>query len=637
MSYRSTEEWVEIRKGGDYVSLGERFAVSPVIARLLRNRGADSDDEIRSFLYGTLQDLEDPRLLNGSVEAVRLLYEKILAGKRIRIIGDYDVDGICATFILYDTLTRAADAQADRITVSDRTDEGRTDDISSCSLIDYDVPDRIRDGFGLNVRLIDDAFQSGVDTVITCDNGIAAVEAIKRAKELGMTVIITDHHEPDKDLPKADIIVDTKMPGDPYPNKELCGAATVWKLMYLYESMYLRDRNNPLQSADRTDCFHADGDEQYSIPLPPVNECPVTMEHLPFAAIATVADVMKLMGENRILVKNGLSMIPHCSNTGLQALLSQTQLTGKNLNCYDIGFILGPCLNAGGRLDSAKRCIELLKEKDSAEAVSMATQLCSLNAERKEMTEQGRKEADTQIESSFALPGILVIYLPGIHESVAGIIASRIKDTYNRPSFVLTDSDDPDILKGSGRSIEAYNMFSGLTEIRDVFTKFGGHAMAAGVSLRRDRLEEFQSRINENCMLTETDLVRKVRIDMRLPLSYVTEDFIESLHILEPFGTGNPSPLFAQSSLKVLQMRVLGQKRNAVRLLLEDEGTRMDAVWFGSADDMEDYIRTVSGEDTLARLRLGMENRLRLAVTYHPEINEFHGVRNVQIRIVNYR
>lgn len=627
MSYRSTEEWVEIRKGGDYVSLGERFAVSPVIARLLRNRGADSDDEIRNFLYGTLQDLEDPRLLNGSVEAVRLLHGKIITGKRIRIIGDYDVDGICATFILYDTLTRAAKAHAGRVTASDRADEDRThedctDDISSCSLIDYDVPDRIRDGFGLNVRLIDDAYQSGVDTVITCDNGIAAVEAIKRAKDLGMTVIITDHHEPDKDLPKADIIVDTKMPQDLYPNKELCGAATVWKLMYLYESIYL---------------LHPDEDEQNSIPLPPVNECPVTMEHLPFAAIATVADVMKLMGENRILVKNGLSMIQHCSNTGLQALLSQTQLTGKALNCYDIGFILGPCLNAGGRLDSAKRCIELLKEKEPAEAVSMAAQLCSLNAERKEMTEQGRKDADSQIEGSSALPGILVIYLPGIHESVAGIIASRIKDTYNRPSFVLTDSDDPDILKGSGRSIEAYNMFNGLAEIRDVFTKFGGHAMAAGVSLRRDRLEEFKSRINENCMLTETDLVRKVRIDMRLPLSYVTEDFIESLHILEPFGTGNPSPLFAQSNLKVLQMRVLGQKRNAVRLLLEDEGTRMDAVWFGSADDMEDYIRTVSGEDTLARLRLGMENRLRLAVTYHPEINEFRGVRNVQIRIVNYR
>lgn len=610
MSYRQSEEWVEIRKGGDYVRIGQKYAVSPVIARLLRNRGAETDDEIRSFLYGTLQDLEDPRQLGNAVEAVELLHEKILQGSRIRVIGDYDVDGICATYILYSVLTAAARMHAASGGAASQAKGGTR------AIIDYDVPDRIRDGFGLNVRLIEDAHQDGVDTIITCDNGIAATDAVKRAKELGMCVIITDHHEPGVSLPEADLIVDPKMPGDPYPNKELCGAALAWKLMYLYEFRYLQTEGTELRSAD---------------------ECRIAMEHLPFAAIATVADVMKLIGENRILVKFGLSMVSESRNQGLQALLSQTQLAGKKLNCYDIGFILGPCLNAGGRLDSAKRCIELLTQEDSAQAIWMAAQLHALNAERKEMTELGRVEASRQIEESDTLPKVLVIYLPGIHESVAGIIASRIKDTYNRPTLILTDSEDLAILKGSGRSIEAYNMFQALSSIQDVFTKFGGHAMAAGVSLRRERLEELRRRINEECTLTAKDLTRKVRIDMRLPLSYVTEEFVQSLHILEPFGTGNPSPLFAQSGLKVLRMQVLGQRRNAVRMLLEDEGTRMDAVWFGDASLLEEYIREQYSEETLARLRLGRDNDLRLAVAYHPEINEFRGIRTVQIRISNYR
>ena len=599
MSYVQPEKWVEIRKGGDFTSIGEKFAISPVIARILRNRDITSDEEIRRFLHGSLQDLDDPMLLASASDAVCLLHEKVLSGARIRIIGDYDVDGICSTYILYDTLSRDG------------------------ALIDYDIPDRIRDGFGLNVRLIEQAARDGIDTILTCDNGIAAFDAVSRAREFGMTVILTDHHEPnyseDEDgsrhwhLPDADVIVDPKKPGCGYPNKDLCGAGVAWKLMQIYESMFMD------------------------------KDCPVTMQNLPFAAIATVTDVMKLTGENRILVRKGLSMLPDTTNAGIRALLLETGISGRSLNCYDIGFILGPCLNAGGRLDSAMRSVALLTEKDPVKATHLASELADLNLERKNMTEDGRREAARLIESasseeghSFLEDKILIVYLPGIHESVAGIIASRVKDDYCRPTVILTDSEDPDILKGSGRSIEAYNMFVGLTRVSDLFIRFGGHAMAAGVTLRKDRLEEFRRRINENCTLSDQDLVRKVRIDMRLPLSCVTEDFTDSLRILEPFGPGNPAPLFAQSNLKVLRMRVLGEKRNAVKFLLEDNGVRMEAIWFGNADDMEDFIRRKGGEESMARLKSGAENDLRLAVTYHPDINEFRGMRTVQVRIVNF-
>ena len=603
MAYRDCEKWIEIRKGGDFAAISERYAVSPVIARILRNRDITSDADIRRFLYGTLRDLDDPALLDAAMEAVRLLHDKVRSGSKIRIIGDYDVDGICATYILFDTLRKDG------------------------ACIDYEVPDRIRDGFGLNVRLIEDACDAGVDTILTCDNGIAATHAVARAKELGMTVILTDHHEPnfheDEEgrreylLPEADIIVDPKKPGCMYPNKDLCGAAVAWKLMHLYECMYMmKGGENVL----------------------PVEDCPLTLHHLPYAAIATITDVMKLTGENRILVQKGLAMLPGCTDAGIRALIAQTGISGRPLRCYDIGFILGPCLNAGGRLDSAMRSIALLAQEDPVAAMHMASELAQLNTERKNMTQEGTKQACLQIESgSFLQDRILIVYLPGIHESVAGIIASKIKDNYNRPAIILTDSEDPELIKGSGRSTEAYNMFEGLTAISDLFVKFGGHAMAAGVTLRKDRLAELRHRINDNCTLTDEDLIKKVRIDMRLPFSYVTEDFVESLHILEPFGPGNRGPLFAQSNLKVLQIRVLGEKRNAVRLLLEDNGTRMDALWFGDAGVMEEYLTQKAGAQAMARLKLGADNDLRLAVTYQPQINEFRGVRSVQIHIVNYQ
>ena len=647
MSYTQPEKWVEIRKGGDFAAIGEKYGISPVIARILRNREIVSDEEIHDFLFGTLEDMENPMLLDSAPEAAGLLYKKVRAGCRIRIIGDYDVDGICSTYILYDTLSR------------DGAD------------VDYDIPDRLKDGFGLNVRLIEKAHQDGVDTILTCDNGIAATDAVSKAKEYGMTIILTDHHEPNYEeadpgadpktdpasgsesakiyiLPPADLIVNPKKPGCTYPNKDLCGAGVAWKLMHIYESLYMgSDASDRLNETDLL--CEAGSDEKgrqstgNRLDIKKLSDCPVSMEHLPFAAIATVADVMKLTGENRILVQKGLSMLPDIPNPGMQALIRQTGISGRPLNCYDIGFILGPCLNAGGRLDSAMRSVALLTQQDPVEAIRTATELAELNAERKNMTEDGRREAARQIESTDSClkpllsDRILVVYLPGIHEAVAGIIASRIKDDYNRPTIILTDSEDPDILKGSGRSIEAWNMFEGLTAISDVFVKFGGHAMAAGVSLRKERLDEFRRRINENCTLTEEDLIKKVKIDMRLPLSYITEDFVSSLKSLEPFGPGNRAPLFAQSGLRVLQMRVLGQKRNAVKFLLEDGGTRMEALWFGDASVMEEFIRKKAGEEALARIRLGTENDLRLAITYHPDINEFRGVRNVQVRIVNYQ
>lgn len=616
MAYREQEKWVEIRKSGDFEAIGRRFGVSPVAARILRNRDITSDEEIRRYLFGTLHDLDDPLQLDSALDAARLLRAKILSESRIRIIGDYDVDGVCATYILYDTL--------------------RAD--GAC--VDYEVPDRIRDGFGLNVRLIEDAYRAGVDTILTCDNGIAAVDAVARAKDLGMTVILTDHHEPnfhdledgtrEYRLPDADLIVDPKKPGCRYPNKDLCGASVAWKLMHIYECMYL------LQE-DEASSKESTGNDS-PVFMRSVEDCPLTLRHLPYAAIATVTDVMKLTGENRILVRRGLEMLPDIEDAGMRALITQTGIAGRSLGCYDIGFILGPCLNAGGRLDSAMRPIALLTQKDPASALHLAGELAELNAERKNMTQQGTKQACGLIESGSMLDDrILIVYLPGIHESVAGIIASKIKDTYNRPVLVLTDSEDPDLLKGSGRSIEAYNMFEGLTALRDLFVKFGGHAMAAGVSLRKERLDELRLRINENCLLTDEDLVKKVRIDMRLPLSYITEDFVESLRILEPFGPGNRSPLFAQSNLKILQMRILGEKRNAVRFLLEDSGTRMEALWFGDASVMEQYLAQKGGAQALARLKLGAENDLRLAVTYQPQINEFRGLRTLQIHIVNYR
>ncbi len=602
MAYQARQSWVEIRKSGDFQSVAEKFGVSPVIARILRNREITEDEEIRMFLYGTLDDLINPLRMDHLKEAADLLHEKILLKKQVRIIGDYDADGICSTVILYDMLREAG-----------------------CR-ISCDVPDRMKDGFGMNVRLIEKAFEEGIDTIITCDNGIAATDAVKKARELGMTVIITDHHEPNYEiledgekhflLPDADLIVDPKKPGCEYPFKDLCGAAVAWKLMHVFESRYLAGEKDRVL---------------------PVRDCPFTLKNLPIAAIATVTDVMKLTFENRILVKTGLSMLPNVENVGLQALIEACNLSGKPMGTYHIGFILGPCLNAGGRLDTAMRGIRLLLEKDPVHAVLEAKDLSALNTERKDLTEEGRRQAFEMIENTPLIDDrVLIVYLSGIHESIAGIIASKVKETFCRPVIILTDTEDPGLIKGSGRSIEAYNMHAELTKISDLFVKFGGHPMAAGVTLRRDKLEELRRRINENCTLTMDDLIRKIRIDMRLPFRAVTRSLVRELELLSPGGPGNPAPLFAQSALTVTGMRVLGKNRNAVRLKLVDNGTPMDAIWFGDASLMESFLEEKSSAEEVSRLKRGQGSSIKMTVAFYPEINEYGFSDTLQIRIAHF-
>ena len=610
------QKWSQLVRGGDG-RVAEQFGIDPVAARVILNRGISDEEQIRRFLYGTLEDLEDPRLMDGADRAVSLLHECILQKQKIRIIGDYDADGVFSTYILYHSLQTAGG------------------DVS------FEIPDRVRDGFGLSMRLVENAHQDGVGLMITCDNGIAQTEEVSRAKQLGMTVIITDHHEPnftlDEEgkrqycLPEADAVVDPKKPNCPYPNKDLCGAGVVWKLMLLYERRYLirRDRLSSENSFD-PDPVSVSGESSGPDPSPaPLKECPLAMENLPFAAAATITDIMSLLGENRILVKYGLKMLRETDNAGMRALIRRCSLEGKRLTPGHIGFIIGPCLNASGRLDSAMRAVSLLLETDPVKAASEAEYLAKLNDERKMMTEEGKKAAFDQIETTGLIHDrVLIIYLKGVHESVAGIIASKVKDAWNRPVIIFTDTVDPDLLKGSGRSIEAYNMHDELSGISDLFLRFGGHPMAAGVTIRRDRLDELRARINENCSLTEDDLGRKILLDAVPPFSYLTEDVVRALDILEPFGPGNRAPQFGCSQVRVLRTEVLGKNQNCVKLVVDDGKSRMSAVYFGDADEFLSFLRKKSG-------RRGQEIRLSLA--YRPVINEFRSVRSVQLQIAHFQ
>lgn len=610
------EEWFEIRKGGDFSAIGEKYGIDPLIARLIRNRGVDDEQGLRTYLYGTLEDLYDPMGLDGIEKAAQLIYTKIRDGKRIRVIGDYDIDGVCATYILVHTLTLAG------------------------AIVDYRIPERIKDGYGINMRLVEEAISDKIDTIVTCDNGIAAVEQVRRGKEQGLTFIVTDHHEPFEVLPAADALVNPKKPGCTYENKNLCGAAVAWKLMYVYESCYLRRNGKRL----------------------PAEECPITMSTLPFAGFATVGDVMPLTGENRILVKYALRMLPETQNIGMQALLSVCGLKGQEISCYHIGFVLGPAINAGGRLETAMIAEQMLLINDPAQAREKALELSALNESRKNMTEDGKKTAMEQIDGgAMKNDRVLVVYLPGVHESVAGIIAGKLKERYHKPSIVLTDaycekdsglsassgnSDDQaggqmhmtDILKGSGRSIEEYSMFEGLCGCEDLLEKFGGHPMAAGLSLRKANLEEFRRRINEQCTLTEEELALKVKIDARLPFSYLSENFVSQLKLLEPCGNENQKPVFAQAQVNLISGRILGKNRNVFKLQVSDSsGTLVDALYFGDISKMEQYLKSKGGDDAFQKLLLGQPSGLTLMIAYYPDINEFRGVRTLQIVIRNYR
>ena len=487
------EKWFVSAKRADFQEIGRKFGIDAVTARLIRNRDVVGDEAVREYLYGSRKDLYAPQLMKDCRKTAEILKEKIAEKKKIRVIGDYDIDGVNATCILYKGLIRCG-AEAD-----------------------VEIPDRMKDGYGLNKNLIQYAYEEGIDTILTCDNGIAAVDEIAEAKRLGMTVLITDHHELQERIPAADAIVNPKQPECTYPYKSLCGAAVAYKLMIcLYELCGI--------PVEETDAF------------------------IEFAAIATVGDVMDLTGENRILVKEGLKMINQTSNRGLKALIRANGLEDAQISSYHIGFVLGPCINASGRLDTAKRALELLLAEDDAVAEDLAHTLKELNDERKDMTQQGVAQAIELIEEGVLKEDkVLVVYLPDCHESLAGIIAGRIRERYHKPVFVLTDAADG--LKGSGRSIETYNMFAEMSKCAELFTKFGGHPMAAGLSLPRENMEAFHKKINENSVLTEDDFIPKVTIDVPMPISYITERLVEELGLLEPFGKGNTKPLFAEKSL----------------------------------------------------------------------------------------
>ena len=577
---RRKEIWMVQTKRADFNGLAERLGVSPVSVRIMRNRGLETEEEMRKYLYGTLDELYDGSLMKDMGKAVKILTEKFKAGKKIRIIGDYDIDGVCATYLLLTGLRRAAG----NMNAEDQ----------SGMLIDYEIPDRIKDGYGINESIIRQAAADGVDTIITCDNGISAWKEIALAKEFGMTVIVTDHHEVPVDengnqnVPMADAVVNPKQADDTYPFSEICGAVVAYKLIReLYRAAGIPERE--------------------------------WKELLEFAAIATVGDVMKLKDENRIIVKFGLRRMAVTKNLGLRKLAEKCGLDITALSAYHIGFVIGPCLNAGGRLQTAKLALRLLLSQDEAEADRMAEELNALNDLRKDMTKQGEDEAIQQVEKLYADDKVLVVYLPECHESLAGIIAGRVRERFNKPAIVLTRGEE--MVKGSGRSIEQYHMYQGLVKVADLLPKFGGHPMAAGLSIEEKDIEEFRRRLNADAELTEEDFIPKVWIDVPMPLEYVSEGLVEELKQLEPYGQGNEKPLFAQKNLYIRNMRVLGKTKNLVKMnLVTENGLAMDGLLFVNGDQFLEEI----------------ENKKYINVIYYPDINEYNGFKTLQIVIKNY-
>ncbi|MCI9154412.1 single-stranded-DNA-specific exonuclease RecJ [Lachnospiraceae bacterium] len=569
------EKWFVTMKKADFNEIAAKYHISPILARLIRNRDVAEDAQIDRYLNGTAADLYDGMGMKDMDRAVEILKEKIREHAPIRVIGDYDIDGVNASYILQKGLSGLG------------------------AVVDTDIPDRIRDGFGLNKMLVDKALEDGIDTIITCDNGIAASDEIAYGKDQGLTIIVTDHHEipyletgegRNYQMPPADAVVDPHRPDCEYPFKGLCGAAVAYKLVEaLYRAM----------EKDLSGIRHL-------------------MEHV---AIATVGDVMDLQGENRIFVKIGLNMLKSTRNAGLKALIECTGVPADRISAYHIGFVLGPCINASGRLDTAKRALALFNAEDAQEALRLAEELKELNDSRKDMTEQGVEQAVEMIEnSSLKEDKVLVIYLPDCHESIAGIIAGRIRERYYRPVFVLTSAEEG--VKGSGRSIESYHMFEEMSRCRELFTRFGGHKLAAGLSLPEENVDVFRKQINELSGLTEEDLIEKVSIDMQLPLAYLSQKLVDELELLEPFGKGNPKPLFVEKGLRVISPRIVGKNQNVLKFQVEDaRGLRMDAVYFGDVRACMEY----------------MKQKNKMAFTYYPSVNEYMGRKRLQITVVHYR
>ena len=585
------ERWVLLRKGADFEKIGKKYQISPRLACLIRNRNVIGDEEINRYLNGTINDLYDGMLMKDMDKTVDILKEKIEENKKIRIIGDYDIDGVNATYILLEGLERLG---AD---------------------VDSDIPDRMRDGYGLNRDLVERAYEAGVDTIVTCDNGIAASSEIMYGKEKGMTVLVTDHHEVPYEetedgrsyiLPPADAVIDPKQADCMYPFSGLCGAAVAYKLMEaLWESM-------GKDSSDLDDLIEN-------------------------VAIATIGDVMDLEEENRIFVKEGLQMLKRTSNLGLKALIECTGIEKEHLNSYHIGFVLGPCINASGRLDTAKRALELLRAKTKKEADILAGDLKALNDSRKDMTADAVEQAKEQVElSAMKKDRVLVIYLPDCHESLAGIVAGRIRESYYKPVFVLTDAEED--VKGSGRSIDGYHMYEELNKCKHLLTKFGGHRLAAGLSLEKENVDTLREMLNANCRLTEEDLKEKVTIDMEMSFANVTEKMVEELSLLEPFGKGNTKPVFAARNVKVLNGRVLGKNRNVLKMQVQDTaGTVIEAMLFQKVEEFLKEIEDVYGTHSAEMFLQGRQTDIRLALTYYPDINEYMGRKTPQIVISHYR
>lgn len=587
-------KWTVMMKKADFGRIAEQFKISPVLARIIRNRDIIEETDIRKFMYGGLEDTYNPFLLKDMDEGIRIILQKIEEKKKIRIIGDYDIDGVCATYVLYKGLT-------------------------SCGAdVDTAIPHRMRDGYGLNEHLIQEAYEAGVDTILTCDNGIAALPQIAYAKELGMTVVVTDHHEVPYEeqenglrkylLPVADAVIDPKQETCTYPFCEICGAVVAYKFILAILSK--------VQKREWQDIMHTE----------------LGLELLEFAAFATIGDVMELKDENRILVKQGLQLMKNSRNLGMRCLIEVTGIDAQNIKPYTIGFVLGPCLNATGRLDTADNALSLFKEQDKAKAMMMAASLKSMNDSRKELTLQGVDEAIAQIEEkAYQQDKVLVIYLPEVHESLAGIIAGRIREKYGKPTFVLTKGEEG--VKGSGRSIDAFHMYDEMTKCKELFTKYGGHKLAAGLSLEEKNVEIFRKIINENCTLSEEDFEEKVQIDVPMPMEYVTVPFVEELDLLEPFGTGNPKPLFAQKNVYFLKGRILGKNRNVGKYVVADEhGKTYDVIYFGDLEQFHAYLEEKFGPDSVSDLYQGNGKGICLSIVYYPDVNEYRG--NVSLQMI---
>lgn len=592
------EKWMVHSKKADFDGFAKALGVSPIVARIMRNKDLESIEEQRAFLDNSLENMHNPSLMKDMDKAIDIIKLKIEEGKHIRVIGDYDIDGICSTYILVKGLQEVG------------------------AKVSYDIPDRILDGYGINENLIKKAYDEGVDTIVTCDNGIAAIDQIKYAKDLGMTVIVTDHHEVPyvRDEVTGDIIykrvqgdavVNPKQPDCDYPFKLLCGGAIAYKVIEcLYEKLNVENKKEKIEY------------------------------FIEYAAIATIGDVVDLVGENRIIAANGLERLKTTPNIGLDKLMDMCGINRERLSSYHIGFVVGPCLNATGRLESAKKGIELLMCEDFYEAEKLAGELIELNGTRKAMTEEGVKDAIAMCEN-MADSKVLIVYLPRIHESIAGIIAGRVREHFNKPVFVVTNSADENeesLIKGSGRSIPGYNMFEALIECDEYLLKYGGHEMAAGLSLNKEKINDFAKALNDKCKLAEEDFVRKVWIDVPMPLAYATEELINQLSLLEPFGKGNEKPVFATKNVKVKSLKIMGANQNMCKLsVLDDSGKVVDALVFSSIyPAFMEFLYDKFGEEQIRKAKMNIPNDIVLSIIYYPDINEYNGRRSVQIIVNNY-